>query len=158
MFGQAITNGALVAPPGTYGYVVGFDLSTLNVATIQQVQMQNGALVYSDPVTSPTSIDDLYASPETSSCPDVAFAVQGNFLFVFLKTTVYAFIADNKIGFWFLANATAVDATTDMAKFPKGSKQLLSGLVLQSMYLMQSEPIPFAIDDLVRSEKGRLAI
>lgn len=158
-FGVAITDGVTVAV-GTYGSIVRFNILNYEARTVKAVQMQNATPpeVMSAVVAGAETQEALQAYLEDASAPDIAYAKAGDILDVFLLTTAWPIAATNRIGMWFTRNAQNLAATTDKMDIPQEAKTLARALGLREAYLLKGKPVPFQIDEEVRSERARLGV
>jgi hypothetical protein len=158
MFGNAITDGMQVAT-GTYGYVVSFDLSTLEVQKILQVQMQSAAGVLSDPATAETARAALFALCEdTQTGVDFAFCLDGQVLNIFCRTLAYDYLGTVRMAFWILRNAIDMAAATDTIDVAQDKEELFRLMVLEKMYVNGAGRVPQNIANAINAEKARLGV
>ena len=156
MFGNPVTDGTQSAI-GTNGYVASFDLTNHEPQRVFQVQAQKDG-VLSTPITSVVALDVLFAYPEASSPPNLAFAQNGNVVFVFFKTATYPFTADSRITFWFYRNAKNVSGTGSKLDIPQESKELCKAMILEKLYNILGKPVSWDISESIRLEKADLGI
>lgn len=159
-FGFPITNGTVDAE-GTYGYIIGFNLTAYEPRAVSQIQLQetDPANVMSDPVTAISTLAALYAFPEDSICPDIAFAQQGNIVYIFLKTAVYTFVATVRIAFWYYRNAQNLATTANKLDIPQEAKELFKQLVLKKQALLtKGGSIPATVTAEITEQKTKLGL
>ena len=155
-FGNIVTSGVQAAV-GSNGYVASFDLTNQEPQRVFQVQAENTG-VLSTPVTSVVALDVLFGYPENSSPPDLAFAQNGNTVYVFFKTSKYPFTSSSRVAFWFYRNAKNVTGTTSKLDIPQEARELMKAMTLEKLYNDLGKPVLFDTQETIRLEKADLGL
>lgn len=156
-FGNPVTDLTQVAI-GTNGYILSVDLESQEIDDAIQVQAQKNGITLSAPITDKSSISDLFSLPENSAPPSLAFAQDGTIVYIFLKTSEYAYVSSNRIAVWYSRNPKNVVSTSDKLDIPQEAKELFKMLVLDTMYRTQGKQTPRYIVDEITNQKKILGL
>lgn len=154
-FGNLVSDGSQIAS-GTYGAVYAFNLKSVLVKEIKQVQMQDSG-VLSTPSTAPVETSTLFGYPESSSCPDFAFGQKGNILYLFIKSDVYS--ATSRLGIEFTRNAIPVQTLTGTyLDIPSDARILMYALAKKRCLEQDYKKIDFDTEQQIIAEKTQLGL
>jgi hypothetical protein len=159
MFGNPVTDGAQVLIGGV-GYVVAFDLSNQNIDKIKAVQLYKSDVPISvgEHTEEASSRNDLFMYTSNTAAPDVAFYQEGTIVYVFVKDSVFPYVAENRIAFWFTTHASASLNTNSRISVPSSARSLLKAYVKLAIYEDEGGRIPAEIEEDVRKQKAALGL
>lgn len=148
---------------GTYGYVAAFDLADYEPnGNVLQIQVLGDDDVLSSPVESAVSPDVLDAYCEDEACPDIAFNQMGNTVNVFLKTTVYPYIAAVEVEFTYFRNAQNIENISgedeDNIDIPQSAKELYKNVCLKLTYEGKGKRVPYDVLNNIRKQTNKLGL
>ena len=119
-FGNAVSPDFDQQAIGSYGYTIkvplGPDASNANM--IYAVQAQVGAGDTPQTVDTKILLSTLEGYLNDSACPDLAFATDATNVYVFFKTTVFAYVSDTRIAFLGLRNAQLMTSDSSYLDIP----------------------------------------
>jgi len=162
-FGNVVTDGAQLGA-GSEGYIVRFNFASSEPRNFIQVKGFNSTANPNFTASQPTesTLEELYDMLDDATAPDIAWAQNGHFIDIFLKTATHPYSANTRVGVWFNENAdniTSVDSTTETLDIPQESRTLAKYLVLEDMYrTIVKKEIPQKITSGIRSEMARLGL
>lgn len=158
--GVIVTDGQQIASDA-YGYVVWFHVLDSDIATVYQVQASRntmGNMTLSSPVVTPTDEGTLYSYCSNADCPNLAFYQRDRELYVFLKSSAYAFDSDSGVGFWYFRNTLEVAELTDLMDIPEESRLLLTLTVVKKLHELKNVRTPYQLDNRISVEKRKLGL
>jgi hypothetical protein len=154
-FGNLISEAVQIAA-GTYGAIYAFNLKSLQIFTVKQVQMQDDN-VLSTPSTAGVATSTLFSYPENESCPDFAFAQKGNVLYIFINSDVYS--AASRVGMEFTRNSISFQTLVGRyLDIPACARNLMHAYCKKKLYEMDSKRISFDVEQNIISEKAKLGL
>lgn len=154
-FGNLVSDGSQVAS-GTYGAVYAFNLKSVLVREIKQVQMQETGIL-SMPSTSPKETSTLFSYPENALCPDFAFGQKGNILYLFIKNGVYS--ATSRVGIEFSRNSIPIQTLTGTyLDIPSAARNLMYALAKKRCLETDYKKIDFDTEQQIIKEKTNLGL
>jgi len=130
-FGNSITDFTRVAA-GTTANVLAVSLLANRLHKIRSVQLKSTAGAYSETVTSPLSVPELFKLLNSADPPDVAFAQTATVVYVFLNATTYPWASTNEIGFFYWTNAIPVGSlVSGKLDIPQAGRGFLKAIVIR---------------------------
>ena len=159
-FGNAVNDFTQVAASGTAGYIIAINLISNRMRKVDTVQPFDSVSGYGDVVTAPIALSALYGllNEPLASIPDCAFAQTSATLFVFFKTSVYAYDANSRIGIFYWRNAIPVAVVGDYRDRPQEAKNLAQAISIRMLYDNPGERTPFDVGENFRREKKKLLL
>ncbi len=132
-FGNPVTDGTYIIS-GSVGYIVSFDLSGYEFFLMTQIQAQNLSLQETgNPVVEESTEDELYSYINSIEAPGLAYAVDGQEVQIFLKTSIWPYDITTRLAFWFYRNTKSVRLLTDFLDIPENERNLLKQLILKTL-------------------------
>ena len=149
---------------GTDGYIVRFNLTSVEPRTITQVQAFDGGTgAFSDVIATESSLADLYDYlNDAAPAVDIAFAQKDEYVDVFLKESTFPYTANTRVGLFYQVNAANLTDITDANQFldiPQEARILAEAKALEQAYkLKATKPTPQNIQVEITSEMERLGL
>jgi hypothetical protein len=155
MFGTSVI-GITQMAVGTYGYVIRIDTTALRSYDITGVQAQSSAIFTPAPTMTEVSLDILMSYLEDSECPDLAYHYGYGEVYIFFKTTVFAYATDTRFALIGKRNPIKLTSLDDNLDIADKDLDLFVAYVLKYAAILSRQAVPFEIEKTIKQKEQEI--
>lgn len=139
---------------GTYGYIIHVNTLSLLIDEMLSLLVLNGIVINS--IDTATEVHALISYLEDEDCPNVAYALSGDQLIIFLKSSVFPYAATTRISPKF--NRLLFRIVDDVSRMDFNDRfiGLFKLYALESAYLSKVGKVPYNVRKQTEDEESRL--
>ncbi len=131
---------------GTYGYTIAVDVDNLFMDTISKIQAQSTDDVSLTALfSSESALTDLMAYVNDSACPNCAWYLSSSILYLFFKTSVYAYEAATMFTAFGTRTGIPIRNMDDVIDVPEQFMELYIKYAIREAAQLQGRQVPPSI-------------
>ena len=131
---------------GTYGYTIAVDVDNLFMDTISKVQAQTTTDVSLTALfSSESALTELMDYVNDSTCPDCAWYLSSSVLYMFFKTTVYAYLSSTIFTAFGTRTGIPITNLDDVIDVPEQYMELYIKYSIREAAQLQGRQVPPSI-------------
>jgi hypothetical protein len=148
MFGKAITDYVQFSI-GLYGYIVSMDLADLNAKVVTGIQAAQGSSV-SPVINEEKTIAEINELVNDITCPNLAYCISSDILYLFVKTSAYPYNATTKFVVYGKRYAKPLSSLDDSLDIKETEVELFINYALREGSLYQGKKADPVIEQNIR--------